>query len=143
MEDQTEVIEAGEDLVGPQRTQGVIVNVAMKNIPATENREAFKLLELEIGKIHGPVREVLGSTNLKVGLTCNKVTPRNRLGQLAAALIGWQPKTPLRYQELKGKSVEFWAEAKQTEKGTFWEVNRESLGPVGHLENIPAVPATP
>lgn len=134
------MLKPGKSLEGKQKTIGTIKRAEVKTIPRTKDRDAFDILELEFENIRGPVRDVLGNATLKVGLSAGNVTLQSRVGRLAKHLFGWNGKTDLNTDAFRGQEAEFYVEPQENENGVFWNINRNSIGPIGHLKDVPAEP---
>ncbi len=153
METETEMLEVGTSLEGKQITVGTVMDVAIKNIPEKDHKtgqpvmdangkpKTFKLLEFVVGNIQGRVREVVGSATLKVGLSAGNITLQSRIGRLAKGLFGWDGKSRINPIQFKGQDLEFYVEPVEQENGTFWNIDRNSIGVVGHLQETATVPA--
>lgn len=141
-------LKPGKSLEGKQKTVGTIKRCEPKVIPAQVDadgnvtREAFSILEFEFENIRGPVREVLGAATLKVGLSAGNVTLQSRIGRLAKGLFGWNGKTDLNTDQFIGQDAEFFVEPQENENGTFWNINRNSIGVPGHIKEAEPVPAS-
>lgn len=133
-------LELSKELEGPQKATGKIEKAEIKTITphGKTAADSFRIVEFTVGAIRGPIRDVLGSTSLKVSLAASRITRKAGIGRLAANLYGWNGESGMETDDFIGCNVEFVAEAKENEKGTFWEINRDSLGAVGHLDS-PAV----
>lgn len=135
------MLEPGTSLEGKQKTVGRIVSVEPKTIPEVRDdsgkvtREAFTILEFTFGNIRGRVREVLGEATLKVGLSAGNVTLQSRIGRLAKGLFGWDGKSKLNTDAFINQDAEFYVEPKESENGTFWNIDRNSIGIVGHIKD--------
>lgn len=140
-ETETEMLEPGIALEGKQKTVGTVVASVIKTIPATEGRESFRILELTIGNLRGRVREILGDGTLRVGLSAGNITLQSRIGRIAKGLFGWNGKTRINPNDFKGQDLEFYVEPVEQENGTFWNINRNSIGIVGHIHDEPVAVA--
>jgi hypothetical protein len=134
-------LNATKPLEGSHKTRGRIVAARPKTIAPGKDQdpnafEAFPVIELEVGNLQGEIRNVMGNGTLTVALACSNVNHQTQLGILARDVIGWDGKTPLDTDELIGKEIEFQVDPTQGADRVFWNINRRSVGPIGHLDGI-------
>jgi hypothetical protein len=128
-------LQATEVLEGPQVTRGTVKGVEVKRItPIGKSEEdSFNILEFEFTNLEGPIRDVLGSRNLTVGLACDALNHQTALGILARDTFGWDGVSELDPEDFVGSELEFFVVFEETPKGSFWNIDRKSLGVLGHL----------
>jgi hypothetical protein len=113
--------------------EGRILNVVMKTIEPKNGDNPFRIAEFEVGNLVGPIRDVMGNGTLRVGLACDRVSLRSQLGRLAHGCFGWDGKTQLDTDDFLNRGVEFIVEPIEKKNGMFFEVDRKTFGPIGHL----------
>jgi hypothetical protein len=124
-------------LEGPQVTIGTVKEAKVKSItPRGKGPEdSFNILEFEFTSLEGPIRDILGSRSLTVGLVCDALNHQTALGILARDVLEWDGETELDTDDFIGADLQFLVEYEETTEAGFWNIDRKSLGPVGHLND--------
>lgn len=131
------VLKATETLEGPQVCMGTVKKVVTKRIVprGKSQEEGFNICEFEFTDIHGPIRNIIGSRTLTVGLACDALNHQTKLGILARDLLDWDGETDLDEGGFVGAEMQFLVKSEETVDGVFWNIDRNSLGPNGHLDD--------
>lgn len=132
-------LKATEALEGPQVCTGTVKKVVAPKfiVPRGKSEEeGFNICEFEFTDIHGPIRDVIGSRSLTVGLACDALNHQTKLGILARDLLNWDGESELDESKFIGAEMQFLVECDETPDGVFWNINRNSLGPIGHLDDL-------